>query len=489
MSTNPKEAKLNNYNSLVEMGIEPYPYQFEVSHKTEELHEKYGHLEDGEETGDEVTVAGRVMAYRNSGMFIDLRDHTSNIQIFSHKKHLDAQQLQLAKHIDIGDIIGVRGIVRKTPRGELTVNALELQMLSKSLLPLPEKRAGLTDIETRYRKRYLDLIMSTESRDVFVKRSLIISKVRQFLINKGFLEVETPLLHPIPGGASAKPFITHHNTLDVDLYLRIAPELYLKRLIVGGVSDKIFEIGRNFRNEGISTRHNPEFTMMELYQAYADYNDVLELTEELVVDVVKEINDGSTIIQFGDKEIDFTRPWKRASMTELVKEQTKVDFLEHPTAEEAEKAAKETGLEIPKGMNWGQIVELAFEEHVEKTLINPTHVTELPRDISPLAKVHRDNDILTERFETFMNGWEIANAFSELNDPFDQKQRFEKQAAMKAAGDDEAQPYDSDFIEALEFGMPPTGGLGIGIDRLVMILTNSPSIRDVIAFPTLKPNK
>lgn len=486
--SDPTESKLNNFNHLGSLGVELFPYKYSISAKAAELHEKYKDLKDGEHTDNSVSVAGRIMAYRNNGMFIDLKDSSGNIQIFSHKDSLSAEFLEHIKYFDLGDIIGVEGLVRRTPRGELTINAAKIKLLTKSFRPLPEKYHGLTDIEARYRQRYLDLIMSDESKNVFLKRSSIISHVRQFLIGKGFLDVETPLLHPIPGGASAKPFITHHNTLDMDLYLRIAPELYLKRLIIGGF-DKIFEIGRNFRNEGISTRHNPEFTMMELYQAYADYNDILDLTEELIVSCVKQINNGSTLLKFRDREIEFARPWKRKTMTELVQDEAKVNFLDYPDADSARKIAKELGLHVDDTMSWGEIVEVAFEKFVEEKLINPTHVTDMPKDISPLAKVHRDNDILVERFETYINGWEIANAFSELNDPFDQKERFERQQEQREQGDDEAQPYDEGFVEALEYGMPPTGGLGIGIDRLVMILTNSPSIRDVIAFPTLKPLK
>ncbi|NCC22580.1 MAG: lysine--tRNA ligase [Alphaproteobacteria bacterium] len=485
--SNPQESRMNNYNELLSMGINPYPYEYKVSDHAEKLQRKYEKLENGEVTEDTVSVAGRVMAYRNNGMFIDLRDHTGNIQIFSHKDNLNETFLNIIKLLDIGDIIGVSGIVRRTPRGELSINAGEITLLCKSMQTLPEKYHGLTDIEARYRKRYVDLIMSDESRAVFAKRSAIISHVRQFLTDRGFLDVETPMLHPIPGGASAKPFVTHHNALDTDLFLRIAPELYLKRLIVGGLSDKVFEIGRNFRNEGISTRHNPEFTMMELYQAYADYNDILDLTEELIVSAVKYVNNGSTVITYGDKEIDFTRPWRKASMTELVRLETGVDFLGLEDPKEAFRAAKKLGVDVTESMNWGQIVEIVFEEKVEDKLINPTHVMDMPRDISPLAKVHRDNPLLTERFETFINTWEVANAFSELNDPFDQRQRFEKQAALRDSGDEEAQVFDADFLEAIEYGMPPTGGLGIGIDRLIMILTGSQSIRDVIAFPTLKP--
>ncbi len=480
------KAKLNNLENLQNIGINPYPYKFNVTTYAADLQDKYKSLADGEVTENTVSVAGRIMANRNNGMFIDLKDTSGNIQIFSHKKHLDEAQLKLLKLFDIGDIIGITGIIRRTPRGELTIDAKEIELLTKSILPLPEKYHGLTDIELRYRKRYLDLIMNKASCDVFLKRSKIISHIRQILIDEGFLDVETPMLHPIPGGASAKPFITHHHTLDMNLYLRIAPELYLKRLIIGGF-DKVFEIGRCFRNEGISIKHNPEFTTVELYQAYADYNDMMDLTEKIVQSCVKLVSpDGSLKLSYGDKEIDFGGKWPRKSMTELVAEKTGVDFLEITDVKEAYNKAKELKAPVEEDMNWGQIVEAVFGEFVEAELIQPIHITDMPKDISPLAKIHRNNPILTERFETFANGWELANAFSELNNPADQKARFEEQAKALASGDEEAQHFDADFVEALEYGMPPTGGLGIGIDRLVMLLTNSPSIRDVIAFPTLK---
>ncbi len=485
--TDPLAAKRHNLEALVDMGVNPFPYSFDVTAKADELHKKYEDLADGDVTEDRVRVAGRIMSNRNTGMFIDLKDVSGKIQIFSHKQDLSEDQLSKLKHYDIGDIIGVEGIVRRTPRGELTINAHELTLLTKSLQPLPEKYHGLSDIEMRYRKRYIDLIINDDSKAVFRKRSLIIQFIRDTLIKKDFLEVETPVFHVIPGGTSAKPFLTHHNTLDIPLYLRIAVELYLKRLVVGGF-DRVFEMARTFRNEGISTRHNPEFTMLELYQAYADYTDMMDITEELVSGAAKIVSeDGSAKVNFGDTVLDFTGPWKRASMVDLVEEQTGVNFLEHTDAAEARAKAKELDIHVEKTANWGQVVEACFEEKVEPTLIQPTHVTDYPKDISPLAKEHRDNPLLTERFETFCNTWEIANAFSELNNPDDQRARFEEQVKAFEAGDEEAQRMDLDFVEALEYGMPPTGGLGIGIDRLVMLLTDSHSIRDVIAFPTMKP--
>lgn len=480
-----KEKKLQELRAA---SVDPYPHSFKRGSKLTPLTEKYAHLKDGDVTTDEIAVAGRIMAMRNNGMFIDLRDPNGKIQLFSHKDNTPEAELKKLETMDIGDIIGAKGIVRRTPRGELTINVNEFTMLSKSLLPLPEKYHGLTDIEQRYRQRYLDLIMNEESRAVLRTRSRIISGIRRYMDGIGAVEVETPILHPILGGASARPFVTHHNTLDTDFYLRVAPELYLKRLIVGGLADSVYEIGRTFRNEGISPRHNPEFTMIEGYHAYMDYNDMMDHVENLVQAVVKEIH-GGLKIPYGDYEIDFSGPWPRKGMLELVAEQTKVDFLHFTTAEQARKAADDLGISTPPEANWGQVVEAVFAEQVEPTLIQPMHVTDYPMDISPLAKTHRSNPRLVERFETFINTWEIANAFSELNDPKEQRRRFDLQVAAREAGDDEAQMLDEDFVAALEYGLPPTGGWGMGVDRLCMLLTNSSNIRDVICFPTLKPRK
>jgi lysyl-tRNA synthetase class 2 len=419
-------------------------------------------------------------------MFIDLHDAGGKIQIFCHKDNLTPEQLAVVRLFDLGDLIGVEGVVRRTPRGELTVNARRVQLLAKALLPLPEKFHGLADVETRYRQRYVDLIVNEESRTTLRNRSRIISAFRRLLDERGFLEVETPMLHSIPGGASAKPFITHHNALDIDLYLRIAPELHLKRLIVGGLSDKVFEINRCFRNEGISPRHNPEFTTLELYQAYVDYAAMMAITEELIVAAAREVT-GGTRVRYGEREIDLTSPWPRRSMAELVREKTAVDFMAIANDTEARTQAQALGAEVHPSSGWGRALEAVFGLHVEATLVDPVHVTGFPREISPLAKGDRNDPRLTERFETYINGWEVANAFSEINDPLDQLQRFEAQMRDRALGDEEAQRLDADFITALEHGMPPAGGLGVGIDRLAMILTNSPSIRDVIAFPTLRP--
>ena len=481
-----REARLQKLKAIMEEGEQPFPSQFHRTHHIKSVVETYGYLENDQSLEDtEISVAGRVMSYRNSGMFMDLHDVSGKIQVFCHKNYSPEDVLTLAKKVDIGDHIGITGYVRRTPRGELTINVQKLVFLTKSLLPLPEKYHGLSDVETRYRQRYLDLIMTPESRDTLRKRSKITSAIRQYLIDDDFLEVETPMLHPIAGGALAKPFETHHNALDADLYLRIAPELYLKKLMVGGLHDKIFELNRCFRNEGISTRHNPEFTQVELYQAYADYNDVMTTTESMIAFVATSVF-GSTDVSFGDKVLSFKAPFKRRSMCELIADETGVDFNEIETSEIAYEKAKALGIHVEKNMSWGKIVEAVFEEKVEHTLIQPTHVTELPLDISPLAKKHPNDPRLTERFETFVNGWEIANGFSELNDPIDQRKRFENQVEQKADGDDEAHEMDEDFITALEYGLPPTGGLGVGIDRLTMLLTDSPSIRDVIAFPTLK---
>ena len=480
-----RQTRIQKLADLADKGVNPYPYKFDKTASAKELQERYKDLPAGEETTDVYAVAGRVMAIRNTGMFIDLMDNTGKIQIFSHKENLPEDQLKILKLVDIGDIVGFTGTIRRTPRGELSIKSTELKLLSKALLPLPEKHHGLTDVEIRYRQRYVDLIVNEDVRDTFRKRSLIIQKIREFLAKEGYLEVETPILQTMASGANARPFTTHHNALEMDLTLRIALELYLKRLIVGGISERVYEIGKCFRNEGIDTRHNPEFTMIELYQAYADYNDMMTLTENMVAYVAQEVL-GTMKIKYGEHEIDLTPPWDRKTMLGSIKEATGVDFMEIYSAKQAIETARRLQVPVEDGMNWGQVVEAVFEEKIEPTLIQPCHIIDYPREISPLAKVHRDNDRLTERFETRVNGWEIANAFSELTDPIDQRMRFEAQAKAKAEGDEEAMDIDEDFINALEYGMPPTGGMGMGIDRLVMLLTDSPSIRDVIAFPTMR---
>lgn len=492
-----RQTRIQKLADLADKGVNPYPYSFDKDADAAELQEKYKDLPAGTETEDTYSVAGRVMAIRNTGMFIDLMDATGKIQIFSHKENLSEDKIKILKLIDIGDIVGFTGTIRRTPRGELSIKAKDLKLLSKALLPLPNKQIskekreelsnfhGLTDVELKYRQRYVDLIVNEESRDTFRKRSLIIQKIREYLAKQGFLEVETPILQTMASGANARPFTTHHNALEMDLTLRIALELYLKRLIVGGLSERVYEIGKCFRNEGIDTRHNPEFTMIELYQAYADYNDMMTLTENMVAYVAQEVL-GTTKIKYGEHEIDLTPPWDRKTMLGSIKEATGVDFMEIFSAKQAIETAKQLNVPVEDNMNWGQVVEAVFEAKIEPSLIQPCHIIDYPREISPLAKVHRDNERLTERFETRVNGWEIANAFSELTDPIDQRMRFEAQAQAKANGDEEAMEIDEDFINALEYGMPPTGGMGMGIDRLVMLLTDSPSIRDVIAFPTMK---
>jgi lysyl-tRNA synthetase class 2 len=473
-------------DGLRALGVDPYPYAFARTHEAAELEARHAALPAGTETGERVRVAGRIRAIRNSGMFIDLVDASGKIQVFSHKDFLSPEGLAVVRLLDIGDVIGVEGLIRRTPRGELTVNAAAVTVLAKALRPLPEKYHGLADVELRYRQRYLDLIVNEESRATLRRRSRIVAVLRSYLLDRGYLEVETPMLHAIPGGASAKPFVTHHNALDLDLYLRIAPELHLKRLVVGGLADKVFEINRNFRNEGLSPRHNPEFTSLELYEAYVDYAAMMSLTEELITTAAEAVL-GTLQITYGGTAIDLSPPWPRRGMAELVREASGVDFLAIPEAGAARQAAASLGAAIEGRESWGQALEAAFAARVEDRLIQPTHVTGFPRDISPLAKADRQDPRLAERFETYINGWEVANAFSELTDPEDQRARFEAQMRARAAGDEEAQPLDEDYVTALEYGLPPCGGLGIGIDRLVMLLTDSPSIRDVIAFPTLRP--
>lgn len=480
-----RNIRIQKLNDLVDRRINPYPYTFDRTASAEELHEKYKNLESGQETEDSYNVAGRIMAMRNSGMFIDVMDSSGKIQLFSHKENLPEEKLEILKLLDVGDIIGVSGTIRRTPRGELSIKVKDIKILSKSLLPLPEKWHGLTDVETRYRQRYLDLIMNPQTRETFRKRSYIIQEIRDYLKEHGFLEVETPMLQTIAGGAAARPFVTFHNALDMEMYLRIAPELHLKRLMVGGLSEKIFEINRNFRNEGISPKHNPEFTMLELYQAYVDYNEMMALTENLISHVAQKVL-GTMVVEYQDNKIDLTPPWQRMTMLGAIKKYTGIDFSNLITFEEAKEAAEKLGIEVDEKDSWGKILDKVFEEKVEPHLIQPIHIIDYPRDISPLSKPHRDNSRLVERFETRVNGWEVANAFSELTDPIDQRSRFEQQMQNKQDGDEEAHEVDEDYITALEYGLPPTGGLGIGIDRLIMLLTDSANIRDVIAFPTMR---
>ena len=478
-----EENRFNKMNELMKNGINAFPSKVHRTHKNQEIVDAYPHIENGEETTDVVTVVGRILSVRNNGMFIDITDVSGKLQIYSNIK--EEKNTLILSNLDIGDFIQVKGVVKRTKRGEISIASQEITLISKALTPMPEKHHGLVDVETRYRQRYADLIANDEAKNTLLKRSKIISNFRKFLEEKEFLEVETPMLHPIAGGAIAKPFVTFHNSLDSNFYLRIAPELYLKRLIVGGLGEKIFEINRCFRNEGISTRHNPEFTTLELYQAYADYEDMINITEEIIKATCVSVN-GSEEINFGDLSVSFSGKWRRASMTELVKEKTGVNFLEILSNEDAREKAKELGITLKGNEPWGKIVEMIFGEKVEQDLIQPTHVTNIPADVSPLAKEREDDHRLTERFETYVNSWEIANGFSELNNPLVQYERFLAQANSKDAGNDEAHSMDYDFINALKYGLPPTGGLGIGMDRLTMILTNSQTIREVIAFPTLK---
>lgn len=469
-------------------GIDPFGGKFERTNDAKELHDLYEEFSKEElaEKDISVTIAGRVMTKRGKGKvgFTHIQDATDQIQLYVRKDDIGEEAYEIFKSVDIGDIVGVTGVVFKTNVGELSIHAKEFTLLTKSLRPLPDKYHGLQDIELRYRKRYLDLITNEESRKTFVMRSKIIQSMRSYLNNAGFLEVETPMLHSIPGGAAARPFETHHNALDIELYMRIAIELHLKRLIVGGL-EKVYEIGRVFRNEGISTRHNPEFTMIELYEAYADYHDIMELVENMVAHIAKEVL-GSTTISYGEDKINLQPKWTRLHMVDAIKEYTGVDFWQQMSDGEAKALAKEHGIEIEDNMTYGHIVNEFFEQRVEEKLIQPTFVYGHPVAISPLAKKNKDDDRFTDRFELFIVGREHANAFSELNDPIDQRERFEAQVKEKEQGNDEAHEMDEDFLEALEYGMPPTGGLGIGIDRLVMLLTNSPSIRDVLLFPQMR---
>lgn len=467
-------------------GVAPFGHRFEVSHHAKDVLEQFGHLEGEEESSEEITIAGRLMAIRGHGKasFSVLMDRSGRIQIYFKLDVLGEEKYSQFKLLDIGDIIGVKGHVFRTRRGEITVRVDDFDMLSKSLRPLPEKFHGLTDTEIRYRQRYVDLIMNPEVMNTFVARTNIMKSIREYLDERDYIEVETPVLGTIAGGAAARPFITHHNTLDLDMYLRIATELNLKRLIVGGM-ERVYEMGRVFRNEGMDVRHNPEFTTIELYQAYADYTDLMDITEGLVLNAANKVL-GTTEFDYQGTHIDLAKV-KRISMNDAVKEATGKDFLSCKTVEEARAMATEIGVPYEERFGIGGILNAAFEEKVEETLIQPTFITGHPTEISPLAKRNPENPMITDRFEFFIYGRELANGFTELNDPIDQEGRFLDQLKQREAGDDEAHEMDRDFITALEYGLPPTGGLGIGIDRLVMFLTDSASIRDVLLFPTMKP--
>ena len=474
-----RHEKLAN---LQEAGKDPFRItKYDVTVHSQDIRDRYEELE-----GQEVSLAGRMMFKRVMGKasFCNIQDLKGKMQLYVARDEIGEESYADFKKYDIGDILGVKGKVFKTKTGEISVHAEEIVLLSKSLQILPEKHHGLTDTDTRYRQRYVDLIMNEDVKDTFIKRSKVISCIRRFLDEQGFMEVETPMLVSNAGGAAARPFETHFNSLNEDLKLRISLELYLKRLIVGGM-ERVYEIGRVFRNEGLDTRHNPEFTLMELYQAYTDYHGMMDLTEKLYRHVAKEVT-GSEILKYGDHEMDLSKPFERLTMVDAVKKYAGVDFNEIPDTEAAKALAKEKGIEFEERHQKGDILNLFFEEYVEDHLIQPTFIMDHPIEISPLTKKKPDNPDYVERFEFFMNGWEMANAYSELNDPIDQRARFEAQEKALAAGDDEAEHTDEDFLNALSIGMPPTGGIGFGIDRMVMMMTNSPAIRDVLLFPTMK---
>lgn len=484
------QVRRQKLQELRDLGIDPFGEKFERTGTAESLKadwDQYSKEELADKEGESRTViAGRIMTKRGKGKagFAHIKDLTGQLQIYVRKDQVGDEAFDIWKTADLGDIVGIEGVMFKTNTGELSVKAKSFKLLSKALRPLPDKHHGLQDIEQRYRQRYLDLITNEASTQTFINRSRILQEMRNYLNEKGFLEVETPMMHQIAGGAAARPFITHHNALDATLYMRIAIELHLKRLIVGGL-EKVYEIGRVFRNEGVSTRHNPEFTMIELYEAYADYKDIMSLTEELVAHIARKVL-GTTTIQYGGETINLEPQWRRLHMVDAVKEATGVNFFDITTDEEAHQVAKEHGIEVDKHMKYGHILNEFFEQKVEETLIQPTFIYGHPIEISPLAKKNPEDPRFTDRFELFIVGREHANAFTELNDPIDQRERFEAQLVEKEQGNDEAHEMDEDFIEALEYGMPPTGGLGIGIDRLVMLLTDAPSIRDVLLFPYMR---
>ena len=477
------QVRIGKMHKLAEDGIAPFGHKFPWTYHAKDVDE---HLDELEANATEVKLAGRIMAIRGHGKtaFMDLTDKTGKIQLYVRKDVLGEENYSLIKLMDIGDIVGVTGTAFRTHMGEISVRVTKLEMLSKSLRPLPEKWHGLKDVEIRYRQRYLDLIVNPEVRETFVKRSKIIKSVREILDGQDFLEVETPIMHSIAGGAAAKPFITYHNALDMELYLRVAPELYLKRLIVGGM-ERVYELGRVFRNEGIDIKHNPEFTIVEIYQAYADFNDVMALTEKIVSETAQKVL-GTMKITYEATELDLTPPWPRMTMVEAVKKYAGVDFANVTDLEEARKLADSVHVEYEKTFGVGKIINACFDAYAEDKLIQPVFITGHPKEISPLAKSNAENPNITDRFEGYIYGRELCNGFSELNDPIDQKQRFLKQVEERNAGDEEANMMDEDYVNAMEYGLPPTGGLGIGIDRLVMLLTNSVSIRDVLLFPHMR---
>ncbi len=470
---------------LEDKGVVPYSNDFRREDIISDIIDNFEKLEEDETV---LKTAGRIMAMRDHGKscFIDIADMSGKVQIYAKKNNIGDEAYELLTSLNIGDHIGVEGLVFKTRRGEVSLRVQRFKLLAKSLRPLPEKWHGLKDVELRYRQRYVDLVVNPNVKEKFIARSRILHSIRRYLEEKGFLEVQTPLMHTIAGGASARPFTTHHNALDIDLYMRIAPELYLKKLLVGGF-EKVFELGKNMRNEGLSTKHNPEFTSLELYEAYSDYEDMMNITEDLIKTIANNVL-GTLNIKYNDLEINLDS-WAKMTMVESIKEYAEVDFCEVSTLEEAKDIADDRDISYEGKESIGEIINEFFEEYVEEKLIQPTFITQYPVEVSPLAKRNPDNPQFTDRFELFIAGNEIANAFSELNDPIDQKGRFEAQVSQREAGDDEAHMMDEDFIRALEYGMPPAGGLGIGIDRLIMLLTDSPSIREVILFPHLRPEK
>lgn len=477
------QVRMDKLKELQEEGKDPYEItKFNVTNLSSEIVNSYDSFE-----GKEVVIAGRLMSKRIMGKasFCHIQDSEGKLQSYVSTNDLGEEAYKEFKTYDIGDIVGIRGFVFKTKTEEISIHAKEVTLLCKSLRPLPEKYHGLKDTDLRYRQRYVDLIMNPEVKKTFIMRSKIISKIRQILDSKGYIEVETPVLNTIAGGAAARPFITHHNTLDMDMYLRIAPELYLKRLIVGGFN-KVYEIGRLFRNEGMDIKHNPEFTSIELYSAYEDYHDMMDISEEIISTLALEIR-GTTEIEYMGNNISLKKGFRRITMIDAIKEVTGIDFNTINTDEEAIKASRSLGIETDENFSRGKVINLVFEEKVEETLINPTFIMDYPIEVSPLTKRKKEDKRLTERFELFIGGREYGNAYSELNDPIDQYERFRAQVEARNAGDDEANMMDEDFVTALEYGMPPTGGLGIGLDRLIMLLTNEASIRDVLLFPTMKP--
>jgi len=480
------EIRLSKLKALLSSGQSPYAYSFERKNDAEGVKRDFSSV-GHEPSEEEVSLAGRIMSVRDHGKscFMSLQDRSGSIQIYAREDRLGTERFSSFKELDAGDIIGIRGCVFRTRKGEITVEVTHFELLSKSIRPLPEKYHGLRDVEMRYRMRYVDLIVNANSMRTFMRRSYLISAIRRWLDQRGFIEVETPVLTPLPGGASARPFVTHYNYLDQDFYLRIATELYLKRLIVGGM-EKVYEIGKDFRNEDMDTTHNPEFTMLELYQAYSDYTEIMELTENMLSSAIEGMA-GNPVLEYQGKQIDFTPPWRRMSMVEAIEHEGGIELPDLQDREALFETGRRNGIaEIDREMRAGEIIAEIFEQRVEERLLQPTVIYDFPAEVSPLAKRKRGNPAFAERFEVFVNGFEIANAFSELNSPFEQRENFEGQQKKRVAGDEEAHPFDTDYITALEYGLPPTGGLGVGIDRVAMLLTNSPSIKDVMLFPQMR---